>query len=43
MINLTKLDLNLNDNTNGCALAETLNSYEYKLSQSLALACNIVQ
>jgi len=35
--------LNLNDNTNGCALAETLNSYEYKLSQSLALACNIVQ
>ena len=35
--------LNLNENVIGCGLAQTLNSYGYRLSASLALACSIAQ
>ena len=35
--------LNLNENVIGCNLAQTLNSYGYRLSASLALACSIAQ
>ena len=33
--------LNTNNLTQGCSLARVLNDYNYKLSQSLLLACNI--
>jgi pentatricopeptide repeat protein len=35
--------INTNNFTKGCSLARVLNDYNYKLSQSLLLACNINQ